>query len=313
MSQGDVFIFQALQITHHLGFAVIAIEIGMLQIIAAPLQIIRNNRGLFSATDSAIYVSNRKIVGGIANNTSPDGFDIFGRCAFVETDANLIVADKSIHAKIDASGVSAFDNNACLLLAKRQGQGIEIIFVGDFNARLLKSSSENRRQSMYSQGNILKSCRTVVHRVQGRNIGQQNLRGADVAIGFFATNMLFTSLQCHAKRLTSAGVDRDTDDATGNCSLVFIFGGKVSGVRPAIAHRHAKPLRAAGNHIGTHFSRRLEQSEAHQISRNNSDHLVFVQPGNARSQILSLAQHRWILKNCAKQFIKGHVIDITDE
>ena len=60
MSKRNVFVLEPLQIAHHLGFAVIAIEIRVLQIFAASHEVIWDNRSLFPANDLSVYILCRK-------------------------------------------------------------------------------------------------------------------------------------------------------------------------------------------------------------------------------------------------------------
>ena len=67
--------------------------------------------------------------------------------------------------------------------------------------------------------------------------------------------MLFTGLQRHTIGLFATCVDRNTDDAAGDRALVVITGSKVSSMRAAHAHGHAKALSIANDHIGAQFTR----------------------------------------------------------
>ena len=51
--------------------------------------------------------------------------------------------------------------------------------------------------------NLLESCRTVVHRVHRGHIGQESLRGADIASRFVSADVLFSGLQRQSVRLSS--------------------------------------------------------------------------------------------------------------
>jgi len=50
-------------------------------------------------------------------------------------------------------------------------------------------------------------------------------------------------------------------------------------MRPAIAHRHAKPLHRADGDVGVHLAGRLEERERQRISRDNGEGLGRVQFG----------------------------------
>ena len=66
---------------------------------------------------------------------------------------------------------------------------------------------------MYPTGNGLEPFGTVIHRVQGRDIGQKDLGRADIAGGFFSPNMLLACLQRHPERGPPLGIFGYPDDA----------------------------------------------------------------------------------------------------
>ncbi|MNT63404.1 hypothetical protein D3C72_2012160 [compost metagenome] len=96
---------------------------------------------------------------------------------------------------------------------------------------------------------------TVEHRVQAGNIRQQYLRGTDIGVRFFATNVLLTRLHRHTQRGIARGIFRHTDNAARHRAFEFVFSGKECRVRAAVAHRHAKALRGTENNICALFAR----------------------------------------------------------
>src|SRR3954466_7188787 len=86
---------------------------------------------------------------------------------------------------------------------------------------------------------------TVIDRVHARDDGEERLRGADVARRALAADVLLACLQGHAERGLLVGVLADADDAAGHLADEVALQRHVSGVRAAVAERHAEALRAA--------------------------------------------------------------------
>ena len=97
------------------------------------------------------------------------------------------------------------------------------------------------------------------------HVRQQRLRGADVAGGLFAADVLLARAERQAQRGFAARILGDADDAAGHLAFEFVARGEKRRVRPAVAQRHAKPLRAADGDVRAKFARRLEQRQRQQI------------------------------------------------
>ena len=66
----------------------------------------------------------------------------------------------------------------------------------------------------------------------------------------------------------SIGIFGDTDDTSGDGTLVFVFRSKESGRRAAVEHRDTETLAAPEHDVRSPFSRRSQQDEAHQVGSN---------------------------------------------
>ncbi|KAF5050042.1 hypothetical protein DSECCO2_433570 [anaerobic digester metagenome] len=75
-------------------------------------------------------------------------------------------------------------------------------------------------------------------------------------------------------------INRNANDAAGNIAFELLAGGKKTGVRAAETHREAKPLVGTYNYIGSPFTRRGEQSKAHQVGCYGYHNAVFMSFGN---------------------------------
>ena len=133
------------------------------------------------------------------------------------------------------------------------------------------------REPIDTLRNVPYALGAMVHRKHRRDVREQNLRGANVAVGFLAADMLLASLQRHAESLTAALVDRDADDASWHRALIVILCRKVCRVWSAETHWYAETLGGADHDIGAHFTRWLEQSKAHDVGCGDGNRIVLMQ------------------------------------
>lgn len=108
--------------------------------------------------------------------------------------------------------------------------------------------------------------RPVVAGVHAGDDGEQSLRGADVACGFFASDVLFAGLDGHAEGGVALGIFADADDSTREFAGVFVLGGDECGVRPASAHGDAKALGASDGDVCAPLAWRPDERECDEIS-----------------------------------------------
>ena len=62
-------------------------------------------------------------------------------------------------------------------------------------------------------------------------------------------------------------VDRHAHNAPGHGPLISFFAGHIGRVRPAIANRHAKALRAANGDIGAHRAGLFQQRQRERVAQ----------------------------------------------
>ena len=98
----------------------------------------------------------------------------------------------------------------------------------------------------------------MMHGVQAGHNRKQGLCCADVARRFFSTNVLFARLHRHAKGLTSAAINRHTDNPSRHRSFVLISSREECGVGATEPHWDAKALRATHYNVCPHGAWRLE-------------------------------------------------------
>mmetsp|Transcript_8290 Transcript_8290/g.24400 ORF Transcript_8290/g.24400 Transcript_8290/m.24400 type:complete len:239 (+) Transcript_8290:1971-2687(+) len=125
-------------------------------------------------------------------------------------------------------------------------------------------------------GDIFQAFRTVVDGIHGRHVCQQSLRCANVRRRFVPTNVLFSRLHCHSQARIPVCIDGNTDNSPRHQTLVLFRGRQEARVWTAVAHRHAKSLSGADNHVCTPFSRWLQLCQCQDIARCNNLHAPFV-------------------------------------
>ncbi len=124
---------------------------------------------------------------------------------------------------------------------------------------------------MNAFGDCAQSLRSMIDRIHRGDDGEQNLRRANVAGGFVATDVLLARLQRESIGRASFGIVRNADQPAGHVTFVLIARGKVSRVRSAKPERNAEALRAADRNIGAKFSGRLQQRQRQNIGRDDDE------------------------------------------
>jgi hypothetical protein len=137
-----------------------------------------------------------------------------------------------------------------------------------------------------------------VHRGHDR---EQHLRRADVARGLLAPNVLLARLQRQAVGGVALGVLRHPDEPARQVAPVLVACREERGVRPAVTHRDAEPLRGAERHVGAHLARRHEESEGQQIGRDSDERPFGVRSRGERGEVPHDAVGRRVLRQHAEQ------------
>src|SRR2546429_249913 len=101
---------------------------------------------------------------------------------------------------------------------------------------------EQDGEGVHALGDAAQPFGPVIHGVHARHHGEEHLRGADVARGLLAPDVLLARLQRHAERGTARGIARYADDAAGHVAPMGLPRREERGVRAAVAHRYAEPL-----------------------------------------------------------------------
>ena len=119
---------------------------------------------------------------------------------------------------------------------------------------------------------------TVIDGVHGGDDGRQHLRGADVGGGLLAADVLLAGLEGEPVGGLSGGIDAHADQPPRKRSLELVAAGEERRMRPATAHRQAKPLRRADDDVGPPLTRRREQRQRERIGGNAHHPLLRMHP-----------------------------------
>ena len=167
----------------------------------------------------------------------------------------------ALGTQFDAQGVKVGQASRLPIdvTARRRRQAGRLSY---FIAEPSKPRSENRAEPVDTACDVLQTLRPVINRVSGGHVCEEDLRGADVAGGFFPANVLFPRAEREAQGGAATRILRDTDKPAGHLALEGLARGEVSRMRAAVAQRHSEPLRAADRHVRSEFAGRLEQREA---------------------------------------------------
>ncbi len=146
----------------------------------------------------------------------------------------------------------------------------------DLGAAGAQPLGEDRGVAVGAPGDGPQALRAVVDGVHARHDGEQHLRGADVAGGLLATDVLLTGLQREAVRLVAVGVDGDADEAARQAARHLLLHRHVTGVRSAEAHRDAEALRGAHRDVRAQLAWGLQQGEGQQIGGDGDERAPLV-------------------------------------
>ena len=97
------------------------------------------------------------------------------------------------HAQIDTRFARTRGEVPCAV-RHAQGQRVEKCVVQDVIAQTPQAGRQDLQQAMHAAGDQSQALGSVVDRVEARDHGQQHLRGADIAGGLLAADMLLTGL-----------------------------------------------------------------------------------------------------------------------
>ena len=166
-------------------------------------------------------------------------------------------------------------------------------------AERLQASGQRVGGAVNAPGDGLQAFRPVPRAVHAGDHGQEHLRGADVAGGALALDVLLARLDRHAQCGLAGRVTADADEATGHLAHVLVLRGEERGVRSAEAHRHAEALRAADHHVCAPLTGRREEAEGERVRRHHEQRAGAVHRGREGLVVMHAAAGAGVLDQCA--------------
>ena len=111
---------------------------------------------------------------------------------------------------------------------------------------------------MDASGDVSQAFRTVINRIEACHGCQEGLSGTDIGGRFLTLDVLLAGLQSQAVGGMTVCILRDTDDTSGDRTLVLILRCEESGGGTTVEHRDTETLAATKHHIRTPLSRRSQ-------------------------------------------------------
>ena len=293
MVERQVLVLQGLEVAQHGVLGVMRVEHRMGENGRSAAQLVRNGVG-----------AGRVEVRGLAEQGQQRG-DIFARGGLVKADADgFVVAHFSPDIAHVEGGIPQCRRPASADFCNDRVEKIS----GNAEA-----AGEQAGEAMDAPGDALQALRAVPDGIHAGHVGEQHLRGADVRVGLFAADVLFARLQGHAQGRLAAHVFRDADDAAGHGALVLVLAGEESGVRAAVAQRHAEALRRTEGDVRAHFTGRFRQHQRKQIASDSADGVLCLERGDDRAEILDLATGVGGLQESAEHVVIGSGLGRADD
>ena len=170
--------------------------------------------------------------------------------------------------QVDALGARRLVDGVCAT-GHRHRHRVEPRVGRHLNAARAQAGHQDGREAVGAKGDAAKPLGPVPRRVHGGDDGQQRLRGAHVAGGLLAADVLLAGLQRQAQRRASGGVERHTHQATWKRSGELVLGGHETGVRATEHHGHAVALHGAHGDIGTHGGGALDDHHGERVGNHH--------------------------------------------
>ncbi len=286
----DVLVGQTAQVAQHFSLAAIAMEHRMGEECADSGQLLRPARRhtLFGGGKQRLILRHAEAGQDVGQIAAGHGF--------VQRHRDMLRADA---AEVDAP----LQRSSMHLFSARAGvhrQGVEELGVEHRQADLLQPLRQQYGVGMHPLGDALEALGAVIHRVHAGQHGGQHLRGADIARGFFAADVLLPGLQRQAISRLSVRVLAHADEAAGHRALERVAHRQITGMRAAQPQRQTETLGGAAGDVGPEFARRHQQGERQEIGRHHDQHAFGLERGDAFAVVAHGAVHARVLQQHAE-------------
>ena len=281
--QRQVLVAQAADVAQHLRFAVVRVEHRVREVRRAAAHRLGDQRIHALLEGRPVRQRLPRL-----REQRPQRAEVLARGGLVQADAQHRVAPLAEAAQVHALRLGA-GGDLGGGRAGVQAQRVEGAGVLHRHAQLAQALRQDRGVAGHALRDALQARGPVVNGVHAGNDGQQHLRGADVAGGLLAADVLLARLQRQPVGGVAVGVDADAHQAAGQAALVFVAAGQVGGVRAAAAHRHAEALRGAQRDVGAQFARGRDERQRQQVGRHDEGRLVRVDAPGLGAQVVHAA------------------------
>ena len=181
-----------------------------------------------------------------------------------------------------------------------QPEGVEHPRVLHLDAQPAETPGEANGEPVHAGGDGLEPVGAVPGGVEAGHDRQQRLRGADVARGLLAADVLLARLQRHAERAVTLRVLGHADDAAREEPGELLLHREEGGVRSAVAHGNAEALRVAHRDVRAQLTRRGEHGEREEIGGHRGVRALGVDPVEEGGEVLDQPIGRRVLHQRAE-------------
>ncbi len=151
--------------------------------------------------------------------------DRVGGAGLVEGDPHRVGVDApQVHAVLGRSR----STTSSAATGDPHRERVEERRVHELEANALDRGGEQAGEVVHPRGDRAQAVGAVVHGVHARDVRQQHLRGADVAGGLLAADVLLTGLERQPQRGSPGGVDRHAHEPARHVAPVLVAGREVA-------------------------------------------------------------------------------------
>src|SRR5205814_394551 len=156
-----------------------------------------------------------------------------------------------------AGSLRGRQNLAARLFTELKADGVEECLMRDFKSELAQARRELGSEGVDTFRDRTKPVRPMINRVHRRHDSEQDLRCANIARCFIATDVLLARLHCETISGATVSVVGDAHETSRHVAFVLITRGEVCCVRTAEPERNAEALSITNRNIRAEFSRRF--------------------------------------------------------
>jgi hypothetical protein len=236
------------------------------------------------------------------------GHEVGGARRFVERDSDRSVG-KSPQVDLPIAGPG--DRALPRRPVRSYPEGVEERLAAGVEAQAAQAPREQDGQAMDAPGDGPQPLGPVVDRVHAGHHREQDLRGADVARGLVAPDVLLARLQREAIGRPALGVVGHSDQPARDRALVLVLRGEVRGVGPAVAQGNPEALGRAHRDVGPELAGGAQQGQGEDVGRHHEKGARLVDLLGEGGVVPDAAVGGGVLDEHAEEVLLGgiHVLD----